>query len=68
LDDGDLEKSRKSFDEALRLQPKFGEALFGLGTVHYAKGEMTQVNDVYPKLRKVNSEIAKLYFKTYLLP
>lgn len=68
LDSGDLNRARKSFDEALRLQPNFSEALFGLGTVHYAMGQLEQVRDVYPKLRKSDPEIAKLYFKTYLLP
>ena len=68
LDDKNYDKAVISFEEALKIKPKFPEAIFGLGTTYYSMGKTEQTKELYPKLRRVSPEIAKLYFKMYLLP
>ena len=68
LDANNLDKAIVSFNEALKLNPKFSEAMYGLGTARFAKGEFEATKELYPKIRKYNPEIAKLYFMAYLVP
>jgi predicted Zn-dependent protease len=68
LDAKNLDKAIVSFDEALKLNPRFSEAMYGLGTARFAKGEFEVAKELYPKIRKYNPEIAKLYFMAYLVP
>ena len=68
LDEQSTDKAIQSFEEALKLNPKFSEAIFGLGTAYQQMGKHEQVDALYPRLRKGNPQMAKLYFKMYLLP
>jgi predicted Zn-dependent protease len=68
LDANNLDKAIVSFNEALKLNPKFSEAMYGLGAARFAKGEFEATKELYPKIRKYSPEIAKLYFMAYLVP
>lgn len=68
LDAKNLDKAIVSFNEALKLNPRFSEAMYGLGTARFAKGEVEFAKELYPMIRKYNPEIAKLYFMAYLVP
>jgi len=68
LDDKCIDKAIISFEEALKLNPKFSEAFFGLGAAYQNMGSHDRVEELYPKLRKIDPKMAKLYFKVYLLP
>ncbi len=51
---GDLEGALAAFEEILNTDPHHQEALFGLGGVHFKKGDKRKAAEIWLKLRRVN--------------
>jgi len=56
-----LDTAKKHYERALKLNPKYAEALNNLGTVHYAKRSYRRAVNQYKKALKVAPKSASIY-------
>jgi len=68
LEDRNYEKAIVAFNEALKRNPKYSEAIFGLGSTYFALGEKDKARELYFEIKKYDAALAANYFKKYLLP
>jgi len=68
LEEKNYEKAIAAYNEALKRNPKYTEALFGLGSTYFALGNKDKGRELYFELKKYDAAMAAGYFKKYLLP
>ena len=56
-----LDEARKNYEQALRLNPKYPEALNNLGTVHYARKNYRRAISFYNRALKLTPDSASIY-------
>jgi tetratricopeptide (TPR) repeat protein len=56
-----LELARKSYEQAVKLNPKYGEAINNLGTVAYAKKNYRRAISLYKRALKFSPPTASIY-------
>jgi tetratricopeptide (TPR) repeat protein len=56
----DLENARKSYDRAVKLNPKYAEAINNLGTVYYARKSYRRSITQYKKALRITPESASI--------
>lgn len=57
----ELDEARKYYERALKLNPKYAEAINNLGTVHYAKKNYRKAVGQYKKALKLAPNSASIY-------
>lgn len=57
----DLDNARKQYERAIKLNPKYSEAINNLGTVYYAKRSYRKAVGYYKKALKLNPNSASIY-------
>lgn len=57
----ELDLARKFYERAIKLDPKYSEAINNLGTVHYAKKSYRRAIGQYNKALKLNPNSASIY-------
>lgn len=56
-----LDQARKYYEQAIRLNPKYSEALNNLGTIYYAKKSYRKSISYYNKALKLSPQSASIY-------
>ena len=56
-----LDLAKKSYERAIRLNPKYPEAINNLGTIHYAKKNYRKAVSQYSKALKISPNSASIY-------
>lgn len=56
-----LDNARKHYEEALKLNPRYSEAINNLGTVYYAKKNYGKAIDYYKRALKLAPQSASIY-------
>jgi tetratricopeptide (TPR) repeat protein len=56
-----VDTARKHYEQALRLNPKYSEALNNLGTIHYHKKNYRRAISFYNKALKIAPQSASIY-------
>jgi tetratricopeptide (TPR) repeat protein len=56
-----MDEAKRDYLRALRLQPKFPEALNNLGAVYYAKGDLHKAEKYYSRALKLDAKSAAIY-------
>lgn len=56
-----LDQARKHYEQAIKLNPKYAEALNNLGTVHYAKKSYRRSITYYNRALKITPQSASVY-------
>jgi tetratricopeptide (TPR) repeat protein len=56
-----LETAKKHYEQAIKVNPKYAEAINNLGTVHYAKKNYRRAIGQYRKALKLNPTSASIY-------
>ena len=57
----ELDRAKKQYEQALKLNPKYAEAINNLGTVHYAKRSYRRAVGQYKKALKFSPNSASIY-------
>ncbi len=63
-----LDQANKNYREALRINPEYANAWYGLGITYYRQGKRDKVREIYQTLRKLDPAKAEQYFNTLILP
>jgi tetratricopeptide (TPR) repeat protein len=56
-----LDTARKHYEQALKLNPQYAEALNNLGTIYYAKKSYRRAGSYYKKALKITPDSASVY-------
>jgi tetratricopeptide (TPR) repeat protein len=56
-----LDSAKKHYEQAIKVNPKYAEAINNLGTVHYAKKNYRRAIGQYRKALKLNPNSASIY-------
>ncbi len=68
LEEKNYFKAITAFDEAIKRNQKYGDAIYGLGAAYNAIGNKDKVRELYFTLKKFDAPLAANYFKEFLLP
>jgi tetratricopeptide (TPR) repeat protein len=57
----ELDLAKKHYERAIKIDPKYSEAINNLGTIHYAKRSYRRAIKQYKKALKINPQSASIY-------
>lgn len=58
----------EAFQQALRLDPEYAKAWYGLGLAYAVMGHRDQVMEVYRRLKGLDAALAEEFFQKTVLP
>ncbi|HTW48994.1 MAG TPA: tetratricopeptide repeat protein [Acidobacteriaceae bacterium] len=56
-----MDEAKRDYQQALRLQPKYPEALNNLGAIYYAKGNLHKAEKYYSRALRLDPKSASIY-------
>jgi tetratricopeptide (TPR) repeat protein len=62
LQQGKIEQAKKSFQEAIKINPQYPEAHYNIGTILFQQGNLNAALDAFRKSARSNSNYANAYY------